>query len=307
MPSGLDVMAALGNQEAVALLAPELERFQYAANLLAARTLIERAPKEIWNSSAYNVWLSALTKLDDLPAEGFVPEIMLGRAWQRKQLQTQLASWAELRHDTILYAKQSFTVELICEYPTGYVEPYPAFFARVAVLAEQGKRWLAGEQLMPRHMAAFLDNFAQTVRRLERLAAKELAAQPFDDDERQFVKDTVSLKWRKGGCAGPVSTYSGWYPQLIYGGNPEDWQPTVADVHTSNTGEALEVGVGDTNLLVAAIDNAGDRAAYVGPVYSYYEFPSPSRLTDEEWQATIKAGKTPPRPVWVESFQPLRP
>jgi hypothetical protein len=52
-----------------------------------------------------------------------------------------------------------------------------------------------------------------------------------------------------------------------------------------------------------AIDNAGDRAAYVGPVYSYYEFPSRERLTDEEWQQQIQAGTLPERPAWTRSFQ----
>ena len=53
-------------------------------------------------------------------------------AYQRKQLQTQLASWAELRHDTVLYGKQSYSMGILCEYPEGYVEPYPEFFARIA-------------------------------------------------------------------------------------------------------------------------------------------------------------------------------
>ena len=32
------------------------------------------------------------------------PEVMRTRAWGHKTLNTQLASWAELRHDTILYS-----------------------------------------------------------------------------------------------------------------------------------------------------------------------------------------------------------
>ena len=31
-------------------------------------------------------------------------------AWQDKELNITLASWAELRHDTILYVKQSYTM-----------------------------------------------------------------------------------------------------------------------------------------------------------------------------------------------------
>jgi len=73
-------------------------------------------------------------------------------------------------------------------------------------------------------------------------------------------------------------------------------------VHTSDGG-VLEAAVGDVNFLVTAIDNRGDRAAYVGPVYSYYEFVSPKRLTDEEWRAQIRDEHLPPRPDWVRAFQ----
>ena len=55
-------------------------------------------------------------------------------------LNTQLGSWAELRHDTLLYAKQSYTGIPACEYPDVYVEPYPELFAAIVKYAEQGAR-----------------------------------------------------------------------------------------------------------------------------------------------------------------------
>ena len=71
------------------------------------------------------------------PAEG-APDFMRSQAWARKSLNTALGSWTELRHDTILYAKQSVTAEGEGgEEPQspGYVEPYPAFYAKIAELA----------------------------------------------------------------------------------------------------------------------------------------------------------------------------
>ena len=61
-------------------------------------------------------------------------------AWGRRMLNTQLASWAELRHDTILYAKQTYTGGVACEFPDALVEPYPAFFARLGAYAAKGER-----------------------------------------------------------------------------------------------------------------------------------------------------------------------
>jgi hypothetical protein len=299
MPSGLDVMAALGSGEAPFLLQPDLERFHYAANLLAARDVVRARPAESWSASVYDQWLGALPAVASPPPAGHFPEVMRGRAWQDKELETQLASWAELRHDTILYAKQSYTVSTACEYPAGFVEPYPDLYARAARFAEETKRRLEAAHVEPQGVGDFLDRFATTVRKLERLASKELAAQPFDDDEKRFLKATIDV--RGGGSGGP--RYDGWYPSLIYG-DPASWTPTIADVHTDpNGGAVLEVGVGDVDFVVVAIDNAGDRAAYVGPISSYYEFTSPQRLTDEEWEGKLRSAQPPAHPGWTRSFQ----
>ncbi|XXX81541.1 DUF3160 domain-containing protein [Sorangium sp. So ce134] len=314
MPAGLDVMAALGNDEAVSLLKPELERHNYAANLAAARKVVEELPQSEWSANLYGIWLDSLRLLDDTPgAEQHFPEVMRTRAWQHKQAQTQLASWAELRHDTLLYAKPSYTAYPTCGYPEGYVEPYPDVYARLRFFAEEGARRLAAAQTghedpnvaktiedVRREQVEFLRNFAGVMQALEGLARKELAAQPFTDEEAKFIEKTIDIR---GGGSGPPR-YDGWYTKLFYR-DPAAWKPTVADVHTDpSSGAALEVAAGDANFLVIAIDNQKDRAVYVGPASSYYEFrePATQRLTNEEWQQRILSGKAPPRPSFVRSF-----
>jgi hypothetical protein len=301
MPTGLDVMAAFGNDEAVPLLRPELDRFHYAANLVAARRLVEAEPASHWRASAYATWLDALRTLDDVPASATFPHAMRSEAWRRKQLQTQLASWAELRHDTILYLKQSYTAVAACEYPAGYVEPYPELFARLRALATEYSSRLRGTA--GANYGKFFDNFAARMGDLEKLARKELRAQPFTADETAFLKKTIDIR---GGGSGPPR-YDGWYPQLFAGGQSAKWSPVVADVHTdAETGRALEAAVGDSNFLVVAIDNQKDTAVYVGPAYSYYELHQPvtERLTNEAWEQLIEQGKAPPRPAWTRPFQP---
>ena len=83
-------------------------------------------------ANLYNLWLGALRALSPgrRPAPGQAPRPARGGAHRglgRRVLNTQLASWAELRHDTILYAKQSYTGGVACEFPDAYVDPYPAF------------------------------------------------------------------------------------------------------------------------------------------------------------------------------------
>ena len=196
---------------------------------------------------------------------------------------------------------------ILCEYPSGYVEPYPDVYGRVATLAEEANRRLGALGSVTPKVATFLARFAGIVRKLEALARKELAGQAFTGEEREWVKSAIQVKTQKGGCGGPSVIYTGWYPELLYGGRPEVWEPTIADVHSDpNSGGVLEVGVGDTNFVVVAVDNHGDRAAYVGPVYSYYEFTSPVRLTDEAWRAQLGGQQEVARPQWTRPWRGKR-
>ena len=312
MPLGLDVMAALGSDEAVIQLEPEIRKWNYAANLFAARRLIENLPDEQWRSNAYSRWLGALRILYHQPDGKYFPQVMRTAQWQRKELQTTSASWAELRHDTILYAKQSETAYAICEYPEGYVEPYPAFYSALAQLARQAMRQFAGPVLgtgitkdgknanwgSATRVEAFFGKFAKTMDRLAAIAGKELSATPLDADEKLFLKQVIAQKVEVGCVATTIIT--GWYPQLIFSGDPLKREPTVADVHTDpNSGTVLEEGVGDIRYLLIAVDNDKDRAVYVGPTYSYYEFTSGTRLTDAEWESRISST---PAPAFIKEF-----
>lgn len=328
MPMAADVMAAFGNPEAVPLLATDLRKWNYAANLQAAREFVAAHRPEYWKESVYTLWLDALRALHtDLTAEKQAPEAMRTRLWATKQLQTQLASWAELRRDTVLYAQQSYTASESCEYPCGYVEPYPAFYAKLKLLAEEAGKRLAAvdyrpfagtgtdqkeltpeakkyvEQWQKRHQGLF-EHWAKTMGTLEALAKKELAGEAFTKEDAAFIKKVIDN--RGGGSGGP--RYDGWYSRLYYDRRDgEAWDPIVADVHTDpDSKTCLEVGVGDTNLGVFALDRGGkDWAVYVGPLYSYYEFrqPAEKRLQDREWQDLLRAGTAPERPAWVNGFQ----
>ena len=307
MPLGLDVMAALGNDFAVQLLAPELKAWNYSANLAALRDVIAARSPERWHDSLYDTWLAVLRTLNQAPTGKFVPEVMKREAWRRKSLQTQLASWAELRHDTILYAKQSFTASIGCLYPKGYVEPYPAFYAELERFAGDAATRFRALGVDARY-AAYFDNFAKTMKTLGGMAEKELAAKPFTSAEERFLKKTIEKSAGGGGYA-PTPTWDGWYIALVFRAMGDstsaaiEWKPTIADVHTDpDAGVVLEVGTGNVDFLVTVIDNDGDLAVHVGPSFSYYEFlqPAGDRLTDEQWTGMVANPKTAPaRPDWA--------
>ncbi|MCY2991129.1 MAG: DUF3160 domain-containing protein [Planctomycetota bacterium] len=330
LPHGLDVMAALGNRDARELLADELARFAYHPQLAAATQAVNEHLREMSSTrSLYDQWLSTLRTLHS-PPEGsdqgkYFPQVMRSPAWRKKQLQTQLASWAELRHDIgILYAnlRQSYTTrKMECDYPAGYVEPYPEFYAQLRRFAERvgdvhGEiRGLSDGNGEPRRHV-FWQRTSQLLSSLETLAAKELRGEAFTSAEEAFLKETVHIRTETkevcGKGTGVTKTfYTGWYCDLFYpnpANNIDRFVPTVADVHTdtNNGGRVLEVGVGHATLGVIAIDNGADVMAYVGPLYTYYEFTQPvgDRLTDEQFSAMIFSDRTPPRPAWVSSVQP---
>ncbi len=116
-PSALDPMFALGNDAAAQLLIPELNTYHYSSNLAALRYLFNGFTTEYWNSSLYRQWLNALRRLNPPDEKSSFPGFMNTAAFWQQKLNTQLASWAELRHDNLLYAKQSYTGVPICSYP----------------------------------------------------------------------------------------------------------------------------------------------------------------------------------------------
>ena len=76
---------------------------------------------------------------------------MLNEAWQRKELNTFLGSWTELKHDTILYAKQNYAemggggLEVD---DRGYVEPNPQVYARLASLTAMTREGLETRDML---------------------------------------------------------------------------------------------------------------------------------------------------------------
>lgn len=323
MPTGLDVMAALGNAEAVPLLKDELETWHYGANLIACNELVDELDAKFWAQSVSNIWLDSLRSLDDdLTQQTHAPEVMKTQLWQTKQLQTQLASWAELRHDNILYAKQSYGVPG-CAFPDGYVEPYPAFYRKLRLFATTAQQLLKNMQLKARdkereehlihvneQQIAFFAEMAQTMNLLEQIATKELQGDPLSTVEISFLKGAFDDQGQVKFGSSSKPDYNGWYCRLYYerAQSPSRWaaldlKPTIADVHTDpHNRKVLEVGVGSAHLAVIAVDQGETSTAYVGPIYSYYEFAQPvsQRLTDEEWTKMLTSGEAPARPAWAK-------
>src|SRR4030095_13689833 len=99
--------------------------------------------RRAWDSNIYMNWLACLRELSAPTTDTKYPEAMRTRAWAMKTLNTQLASWTQLRHDTILYAKQSYNGADACVYPTGFGEPRSEFWSRLKAVASRAAEQVA--------------------------------------------------------------------------------------------------------------------------------------------------------------------
>ena len=291
-PPALNIMDLLGSERAGEQLKNlEIsESEEYKNRRLTLENEFEAFDEEDWNKNLYWAQLYALKPLLVSYPEGY-PTFMQTEAWEDKQLNAALASWTELRHDTILYAKQEYYMGYPpAEKPVeGYVEPVPEFYARMLALTKMAHSGLAEMDVLDEQSNKNFINLESNLEKLLQISIKELENKELTDKEYEFIRNfdqNISPILENVDIKSQMSTL-------------------VADVYTGPEGRVLEEGTGELDLIVVAYKQPDGRIVLgAGPVMSYYEFwqPSGERLTDEEWREML-SNNPPERPEWVESFR----
>lgn len=303
-PSPLDVFAVLGNRRAISIIDSNPDKFnskswgdyyQERANLAGEFGQLANAQ---WSENLYWSWFDSLRKLQT-PTGGKYPAFMKSEAWADKSLYSSLASWAELRHDTILYGLQT-GAEMGDDPPPvikGYVEPNVPFYARMEALLDQTKAGMKNIGYADEQVLDEIDDFREDVTFCRKVSEKELAGQKLTRDEymriRLFEGDLESAHNNIQKTVNGFDTLT-----------QDDLDiALVADVHTA-FGQALSVGVGRADHLYAVVPIEGKLYLTRGTALSYYEFkvPASERMTDQQWKKQLNAGKAPARPFWIKSF-----
>lgn len=323
LPSALDVaFTVFGNRNAADLLAERILRedgvpfrdgYPIQHHLSSLHEVFHQMPDASWEESFYTGWLKALRELSagSEVSSGFIPQAFRTKAWGNRIMNTQLGSWTELRHDTVLYAKQSSSPPLACSFPHSYLEPSVGFWEMMRDLCGSAAQKLEGIDSSGRvrittdwgggvwknireivnKQIHHLNKFETTLQTLLDIASKQERQEALTDEQSNFLKNMVEIMSDYVG----QRTYSGWYPQLFYSdipltyvgplptGHPSDaWDPVVTDVHTDfpdqihgDPGTILLEGVGNVAMMLVAIDcEDGESRVYAGPTYTHYEFTS---------------------------------
>jgi len=299
MPKGLDILAALGSNQAYTLLDSvykETAYENYPEQITNFKAEFEDRSSAEWVQNLYWNWLYCLMPLLYKKGSGY-PFFMQTSAWANKEILTALASWAELRHDTILYAKQSMTPCGIAPGPPkSYVEPNPHLYARLASLVKYTREGLKSFDLPIEGFRDKLNLFEMFLLFLRNVSIKELENVPLSKSEYENIF-----------CFGKVMQYlvsNSNDPEQLEKTNTDD-MAVVADVHTdSNTDRCLEEGVGYPLEIFVIVKEGGTIRITRGAVFSYYEFIQPieDRLTDEAWRKLLTQSPRPRMPKWTAIF-----
>jgi hypothetical protein len=306
--SPLDVAAAFGSEWAYARQVeagvpgeyPEYDpQLELMSSLVAGRSAAD------WAGTVYDGWLYAIQPSWSAHGAAY-PDVMRTGAWAAKAHNTGFGSYTELKHDTVLYAKQAFAEGGAPDAPSEprhWVEPEPVVYARLAAVAGLMADGLGDRDLLAADVGEILDRLVEMYGRFERLARDELAGAPISGEDNQWLETIGSrfeLLWLL--AAEDVDD-----PDAMTGGStgsPNDVAALVVDI-MSNPDQALELGTGYIDQILVLVPNDdGEFQVARGGVYSYYEFwvPRGERTTDEEWRQMLDAGTEPERPAWTEVF-----
>ena len=306
-PSGLDMLAVLGSQRARQLQISTYHQDQflnYTSQLDSLTAQFAAKPAAQWVDDLYWNWLYTLVPLLQPCGQGY-PFFMTSQAWTDKSLTTASGSWAELRHASVLYAKQSYTYattvpcpDFIC-FPQGYVEPNPEVFGRLAAMVlfmKNGFDSAGISQMLPITKLASLSALCLELRDI---AIQELQGGNVTINQYCDIAGAYKILWN-------VEDFSQYQvPPSAYSQSSGD--STIAciiDVHTDpNTGQVLEVGVGKPMCLYVVVPIEGKLQVCRGAMFSYYEFlhSMSDRMTDVEWN-TMLASSKPAIRTWESEF-----
>jgi len=308
-PKGLDFFAAMQVSAAEQILLNEQSQWTGLKPML--EKMKQRMQEITWSETIATEWMSTLRSLCDRDPQLNLPYFMVTDEWNLKDLNAMLASWAELKHDAILYAKQPAGAECGGGGPPepvvkGYVEPNIGFWKKAITLLDNTERLLKEQNMLTEKVKDATERIREEAQFLLSVSEKELAGKELNDeeyDQLQYVGaifENISLDLVRE----PDQYLMGWSD--VQGADKK--VALVADVYTANADNnpnksILFEAVGDADEIYVIVEIGGYLYLTRGAVLSYREFIQPidlPRLTDEEWQEQLKKNPRKGVPDWMK-------
>ncbi len=257
-----------------------------------------------WFSSLGTAWTYVLSSLTGTFGKGY-PAYMQSAPFADKQIESFLGSYTELKHDTLLYAKQSYA-ELGAggpdektppPVPKGFIEPNLPFWNRILQLVAKQKELFTRLNLLADTNAPYrLQQFEDTVAFFASLAQKQLAGTPLTEEEYERLRTT------------PIAYIADPIDMSVIPDEESGKTELIADIHTdAKKGQILYEATGRPYVMLALVGNESSPRLAIGMAFNHYEFTAPlggNRLTDEDWKNTVynKPQNLPAKNFWYDSL-----
>ena len=311
--SGLDLMTAFGNEKAFEIQKEDPYNShwdKYQERTDENISTVKKMEDLDWQKNMYRGWLWMLKSYDQKFGEGY-PMFMRNDAWERKDLVSALGSFAELKHDTVLYGK-AVMAEMggggDVEIPKSYVEPNVELYEKLNWLLEFTKVNLKDRQMLSEKYEEKINKFQAMVVKFRDFSIKELQNEPLTGEEISYLlyiggeMESLMVDFVESSDENQISN---WYEIE----NATDRRmPVVVDlmrVVENSVGlpkdEIFSIGTGKPMEIFVIYPHEGKLYMGRGATFSYYEFLNKERLTDEDWQKMVYDEKTD-FPTWYKDL-----
>jgi hypothetical protein len=297
LPSGIDLAAVLGNSFAEELLKDDIDKFPPLKKVINNLKRLYQSNKNStdFENNIYNRWINAIAIqwLDTISSFNRPEHDTI---WHAKRIQTGLATWATLRHATILVnatgaaeCGEAGFEEILMRTPRGYVEPDPYTFEAIAQLfdyaieftKELNKTSTSDKKDLYEGMIKRLEEASQEARNFKLMAQKELKGVVLSDDEYEKILYTARV-------AEHLFLIFNSFSNDNQGLANPDPIAKIANVAGGRNGiPYLMSAVGNTMEWDWIVPYYGRRQIVKGSIYSYYEFASETLLNDREWRELV--------------------
>ncbi len=291
LPDTLDIAAAFGSDTAMKILEDEgkTDYPNFDEQMEKVRLMMSEMPQSSWTANLYSAWIYTIMPMTQEKDEAY-PPVTRTEGWKRRALMSFAGSYAELKHDTILYSKQIMAEmggggEWDPPDDRGYVEAEPVVFARLEALINATKQGLDGYGMLADSDKEDLEILGQLAGKLKTISEKELNGELPTDEEFDLIRSyggQLEHFWQK--------VMDSEYPDEEYHSTQEHPAAVIADIATDpDNGKCLEVGIGNPLDIVVLVEVDGVLKVASGTTFSFYQFEQPieDRLTDSEWRQKL--------------------